>query len=281
MRMYKSQIRIVNHDYFIIITWFSTHIIVHGSKSSNFKRSTFKLKIQLFVFTKNLAKQLVLIAKGILKLDNSQRKTLGGWIITYIEVRVRDVSWRLAHEAKVGEAVCLALRLLILFWAGGLITGEVEVDEGSTRTRHRLLELLLIIIIPEAVLLLALALVTGVVLVVVVVLIGGIELLPLGAVDDEVVVSPHSKQPLGDLLLSLRNLCNVRNFLTSRAILSSGMLSYCSSEAAAKEDKANSKTDESVVLVELASWPPTRVLVTKALLVRKASWLVWPFLDCS
>jgi hypothetical protein len=35
------------------------------------------------------------------------------------------------------------------------------------------------------------------------------------------------------------------------------MLSYCSSDAAAKEDKANFKADETVVLVELASWTPT------------------------
>jgi hypothetical protein len=53
------------------------------------------------------------------------------------------------------------------------------------------------------------------------------------------VVSPHSKQLLGDLLLSLWNLCNAWNFLASRAISSSGMLSYYSSEAAHKEDKAN------------------------------------------
>jgi hypothetical protein len=71
------------------------------------------------------------------------------------------------------------------------------------------------------------------------------------------VVSPHSKQPLSDLLLSLQNLCKAWNFLASRTISSSGMLSYCSSEAAAKEDKANSKADESVVLVGLATWPPT------------------------
>jgi hypothetical protein len=67
------------------------------------------------------------------------------------------------------------------------------------------------------------------------------------------VVSPHSKQPLGDLLLSLGNLCKAQNFLTSRMILSSGMLSYYSSEATAKEDRTNSKADETVVLVELAS----------------------------
>jgi hypothetical protein len=85
---------------------------------------------------------------------------------------------------------------------------------------HHLLELLFLLA-PEVVLLLALALVAGVVLVVVVVLVGGVELLPLGAVGDEVVVSPYLKQPLGDLLLSLWNLCNTRNFLASRVISSS------------------------------------------------------------
>jgi hypothetical protein len=50
-----------------------------------------------------------------------------------------------------------------------------------------------------------------------------------------------------------------------------GMLSYCSSEAVAKEDKANSKADETVVLVGLASLPPTRALVIKALLDKEAS----------
>jgi hypothetical protein len=56
---------------------------------------------------KNLAKQLVFVANGIPKLSNSQRKILRGWIITYIEVRVRDVSRRLTHEAKTGEVVFL------------------------------------------------------------------------------------------------------------------------------------------------------------------------------
>jgi hypothetical protein len=59
------------------------------------------------------------------------------------------------------------------------------------------------------------------------------------------------------------------------------MLSYCSSEVADEEDKANSKADETVVLVGLASWPPTRVLVIKALLVREASELGRHFLDNS
>jgi hypothetical protein len=38
------------------------------------------------------------------------------------------------------------------------------------------------------------------------------------------VVSLHSKQPLGDLLLSLRNLYKAQIFLVSRVISSSGML---------------------------------------------------------
>jgi hypothetical protein len=78
MRLYESQIRIVNHEHSTTITWLDTHITVRGSKRSNLRKGTLKLKIQLFVLTKNLAKQIVLIAKGILKLDDSQGKTLGG-----------------------------------------------------------------------------------------------------------------------------------------------------------------------------------------------------------
>jgi hypothetical protein len=85
------------------------------------------------------------------------------------------------------------------------------------------------------------------------------------------VVSPHSKQPIGDLRISLWNMCKAQNFLVSRAISSLGMLSYCSSEAAHKEDKTNSKADESVVLVELATWPPTRAPVIKTLLETETS----------
>jgi hypothetical protein len=48
------------------------------------------------------------------------------------------------------------------------------------------------------------------------------------------------------------------------------MLSYCSSEAAATEDKVNSKEDK-IDLVGLATWPPTRALVIKVLLVNEAS----------
>jgi hypothetical protein len=45
----------------MVITWLGSHFIMRGSKRSNLRK-----------------KQLVLIAKGILKLDDSERKTLRG-----------------------------------------------------------------------------------------------------------------------------------------------------------------------------------------------------------
>jgi hypothetical protein len=81
------------------------------------------------------------------------------------------------------------------------------------------------------VLFLTLALVAGVVPIVVVTLIGGVELLPLGTVSDEVDDVTALEAALDDLLLSLQNLCKVQNFHAGRVISSSGMLSYCTSEA--------------------------------------------------
>jgi hypothetical protein len=77
------------------------------------------------------------------------------------------------------------VKSLVLLGAGGVIAREVKVAEGCTCSGHHLLELLLLLV-PEAVLLLALGLVTGVIPVIVVVLVGGVELLPLGAVSHEV-----------------------------------------------------------------------------------------------
>jgi hypothetical protein len=94
------------------------------------------------------------------------------------------VSRRFAHEAKAGELTWLALDLLILLWAGGVVAGEVEVTEGSTRLGHHLLELLLLV--PEVVLLLVIVLTVVVPHGVVLLVVGGVELLPLGAVGDEV-----------------------------------------------------------------------------------------------
>jgi hypothetical protein len=93
---------------------------------------------------------------------------------------------RIAHEAKAGEVVRLAPGPLILLGAGGVIAGEVEVAEGGTRSGHHLPELLLLLFVPEAVLLLAVVPVAEVVLLVVVLLVGGVKLLTLGAVGDEV-----------------------------------------------------------------------------------------------
>jgi hypothetical protein len=95
------------------------------------------------------------------------------------------VSQRLTHEAKAGKVTWLALDLLILLLAGGVITGEVKVVEGSTRSELYLLELLLLVVVPEAVLLLVIALAVVVPLGVIV-LVGGVDLLLLGAVGDEV-----------------------------------------------------------------------------------------------
>jgi hypothetical protein len=75
---------------------------------------------------------------------------------------------------------------LILLRAGGVITGEVKVTEGCTRSGHHLLELLLLLLIPEAVLLFVVTLAVVVPLGVVVLVGGGVELLPLGAVGDKV-----------------------------------------------------------------------------------------------
>jgi hypothetical protein len=138
------------------------------SKRSNLRKRTLKVKIQLFVLAKNLTKQLILDAKSIFKFG------------------VRDVPRRLAHEAKAGEVACLALGPLILLRAGGVVAGEVEVTEGSTCSGHHLLKLLLLLLVPKAALLLVIVFVTGVVPVVVLVLIGGVKLLPLGALGDEV-----------------------------------------------------------------------------------------------
>jgi hypothetical protein len=52
---------------------------MHGSKRSNFRKKTLSSSRFNFLFSrKNLAKQLAFVAKGILKLNDSQRKTIGG-----------------------------------------------------------------------------------------------------------------------------------------------------------------------------------------------------------
>jgi hypothetical protein len=128
------------------------------------------------------------------------------------------------------------------------------------------------------VLLLIVALVVAVLLGVVVLIGGGVELLPLRAVGDEVggvttlKAVPRRSRPLHAELVQGAKLSHQQGDLVI------WMLSYYSSKAATKEDKTNSKADEIVVLVGLASWPPIRALVIKALLVCEVSWLGQPFL---
>jgi hypothetical protein len=94
------------------------------------------------------------------------------------------------------------LGLVILLGAGGVVTGEVVVTEGCTRSGHHLLELLLLLLVPKEVLLLVITLAIVIPLGAVVLVGGGVELLPLGAVGDEVggvatlEVAPRRSPPL-------------------------------------------------------------------------------------
>jgi hypothetical protein len=66
-----------------------------------------------------------------------------------------------------------------------VVAGEVEVTKGCTHSGHHLLELLLFLFVPEVVLLLVVVVALVVPLGVVVIVGGGVKLLPLGPVGDE------------------------------------------------------------------------------------------------
>jgi hypothetical protein len=141
--------------------------------------------------------------------------------------------------------------------------------------RHYFLELLLLV--PEAVLLLVITLDVVIPLGVVILVGGGVELLPLGAVGDEVggiatlEASPRWSPPLLVELVQGAELSHQQGDLVVRDALILLIRSY------GKEDKENTKADEIVVLVGLASWRLAWALVIKALLVKEASWLGWPW----
>jgi hypothetical protein len=164
------------------------------------------------------------------------------------------VSRRLAHETKAGEVTCLALGPLILLKDGGVITGEVKVAKGGTRSGHHLLKLLLLLLlVHEAVFLLVITLAIVIPLGVVVLVGGGVELLPLGVVGDEVggvaaleaaprrsppllaepvqgVELPHQQDDLiiGDALILLIRSCTQgrQSKLQSRRVSSVGGVSH-------------------------------------------------------
>jgi hypothetical protein len=52
MRVYEPQIRIVNYDHIAVITWFDTHIIMRGSKRSNFRKKTLSSLTFSFLFSR-------------------------------------------------------------------------------------------------------------------------------------------------------------------------------------------------------------------------------------
>jgi hypothetical protein len=78
IRVNEPQIHIVNHNHSTSVTWLGTHIIMRGLKRSNLKKRTLRLKIQLFVLTKNLTKQSVLVVKSIFQVRRLAKKDLRG-----------------------------------------------------------------------------------------------------------------------------------------------------------------------------------------------------------
>jgi hypothetical protein len=94
------------------MVWHSYHRARIEKKQ--FQKKHFQDQDSAFCSHEKNAKQLTLIAQSIFKLDDSERKTLRGYIVTYIGVGVEDMSQRLAHETNASEVTWLALDLLIL-----------------------------------------------------------------------------------------------------------------------------------------------------------------------
>jgi hypothetical protein len=132
--------------------------------------------------------------------------------------------------------------------------------------------LIILLLIPGAVLIPVITLRAGVILVVVVVavLVGAVEFLSLGAVDDEVggvaalKAATRWSPPLFVKLVQCMKLPRQQGDLVIGDALIL-LIRSCD-----KKNKVNFKADETVVLVRLASWPPTQALVIKALLIREA-----------
>jgi hypothetical protein len=79
--MHKPQIRIISNTGMQAPSTY--HMVWHSYhrawiEERQFQKKHFLAQDSIFIRTENLAKQLVLVAKGIFKLDVSQGKTLGG-----------------------------------------------------------------------------------------------------------------------------------------------------------------------------------------------------------
>jgi hypothetical protein len=81
------------------------------------------------------------------------------------------------------------------------------------------------------------------------VIIVAIELFGLRKFSDKVSGVDVLEAALGDIFLSLWNLCKAQKNFINRTISSSGILSYCSSKTTHKEDNINFKADALVVLM--------------------------------
>jgi hypothetical protein len=100
---------------------------------------------------------------------------------------------------------------------------------------------------------------------------GGIELLPLGAVGDEVggvaalKLAPKRSPPLLAEPMQSSELSHQQgDLIVGDALVL--LIRSCTHRR-----QTNSRADESVVLVGLATWPPTQAPVIKALLEKEAS----------
>jgi hypothetical protein len=184
LSVHQPQVSIVNHDHFVIFTWLSTYIIMHWPKRSNLEQELSSSRFNFLFLWKTLQSNLSWLHKTFSSLATLKKRPSKDRLSLTSESESGMLHEDLPMRQKAGEVALLVLDLLILLRARWVITGEVKVAESSTRSRHDLLELLLVVVL-EAVLLLVIALVV-VILLDVVVLVGGVELLPLGVVDDEV-----------------------------------------------------------------------------------------------
>jgi hypothetical protein len=93
------------------MVWHSYHRAWIEEKQ--FQKKHFQAQDSTSCFDEKPCKAICLGCKGHSQARRLSKKD-SRYIITYIGVKVRDVSRKLAHESKAGEVAMLALDLLIL-----------------------------------------------------------------------------------------------------------------------------------------------------------------------
>jgi hypothetical protein len=159
----------------------------------------------------------------------------------------------------------------MLLWAGGVITGEVEVIEGSTCSGYDLLELLLLV--PEVILFLVVILAI-VVSLDVVVLVRGVDLLLLGVVGDEVSgvvaleAAPRWSPPLlTELVQDTKLPCQQGDLVVGDALIL-----LIRSYDQRRQDKLQSRWDSSIGGVSIIT---INMSTSNQTLTSKRSIIIW------